>query len=156
MKTSINQYSTSQHMIPTMASFRTYIGPAYYDSRQPVTMSFHIQSHIIGLLRYSSLREHVREHDGGAVSSTPVAPEGVTRVRSNVAQSAAQARHSQASIVLQREGLHAHLPFNRGGGVSDSLLQEDFQSHFGVVGQWSPSSSPQLLRQVELGFGVPR
>ena len=24
-------------MIPSMASSRTYVGPAYYDSRQPVT-----------------------------------------------------------------------------------------------------------------------
>ena len=28
-------------MIPSMASFRTYVGPAYYDSRQPVTEITH-------------------------------------------------------------------------------------------------------------------
>ena len=37
METSINQYSTSQHMIPTMAGSRTYVGPAYHDSQQLVT-----------------------------------------------------------------------------------------------------------------------
>ena len=29
----------SQHMIPSMAGSRTYVGPVYYDSQQPVTIN---------------------------------------------------------------------------------------------------------------------
>ena len=34
---SISTARASQHMIPSMAGSQTYVGPAYYDSRQPVT-----------------------------------------------------------------------------------------------------------------------
>ena len=37
METSINQYGTNPLVILTMAGSRTYVGPAYYDFRQPVT-----------------------------------------------------------------------------------------------------------------------
>ena len=110
-------------------------------------MSFYIQGDIVGLLQYSLLRECVGEHDGGTMGGAAVSPKGITRVRRGFAQLAAQARHSQAFIILQREGFHTHLPFNCWGGVSNSLLHEDFfKLHLRSTYGWSCGSLPQLPR----------
>ena len=120
-------------------------------------MPFYVQGHVVGLLGYSSLGKCVGEHDGGAMSGAPIFPEGVPGVRSDIAQLAAQARHSRAIIVLQREWLLSGFLFSGGGGVSDTVLHEDLlQLHLSLTGWWSGSSSSQLPRQVELGFEIPR
>ena len=120
-------------------------------------MSFYIEGYIIGLLGYAPLGKCVWEHDGGTMSGAAVLPEWITWVRGYIAQLAAQARHNRAFIIFQRERLCARLLFDGRGGVSDSLLHKDFlQLHLHIVGWRSPDSSSHLLRQVELGFGVPR
>ena len=119
-------------------------------------MSFHVEGHIICLLGYAALGKCIWEHDGGAMSGAPVPPEWVAGMSSGVTQLTAQARHNWAFSILQRERPHASLHLNSEGGVSDSLLHEDFlQLHLYITCRWSCSSSPQLLRQVELGLSIP-